>query len=132
MLRISFNYLKLNKLPVNHSFFNLNHRLIFILSFYLVPLLGSIMDVRNNEENVMLQTFLNCPIIWPKIRELVRAKMYFVRCLFLVNLSLLDVGYTPHKKYRHARKRNHVIFKLEGDKARCARKRLLLLGIFGS
>ena len=37
-----------------------------------VPLLGSIMDVRNNEENVMLHTFLNCSIIWPKIRELVR------------------------------------------------------------
>ena len=41
------------------------------LNNFIVPLLGSIMDVRNNEENMMLQTFLNSPLIWPKIRELV-------------------------------------------------------------
>jgi len=39
------------------------------------------MDVRNNEENVMLQTFLNCPMIWPKIRELVSTLHFLRTCL---------------------------------------------------
>lgn len=52
----------------------------FFFNHVIVPLLGSIMDVRNNEENMMLQTFLNSPLIWPKIRELVR-KLSFPRHL---------------------------------------------------
>lgn len=82
-----------------------------------IPLHGSIMDVRNNDENVMLHTFLNCPIIWPKIRELLCERdshgcTPFLTAIIMHNLRGADLILEAVKRDgRSDNKHNHPIDK---------------------